>query len=65
MDNDLVLRLEFAAAKSATAEIETLHAPSVESREAHLTRPANSGQFKNGKFTVVVPHASAFRITLS
>jgi len=64
MENDLVLRLEFAAAKSAAVEIETLHAPSVESREAHVTRAANSGQLKNGKFTIVVPHASALRVTV-
>ena len=64
MENDLVLRLDFAAAQSATAEIETLHATSVESREAHITRPANSGQLAYGKFTVVVPHASALRITV-
>jgi hypothetical protein len=64
MENDLVLRLDFAAAKSAAVEIETLHAPSVESREAHITRAVNPGQLRNGKFTVVVPHASALRITV-
>jgi hypothetical protein len=64
MENDLALHLDFGAAKSAAVEIETLHAPSVESREAHITRAANSGQLKNGKFTVVVPHASALRVTV-
>jgi len=64
LDNDLALSLDFSAAKSAAVEIETLHAPAVESREAHITRTANSGQLKNGKFTAVVPHASALRVTV-
>jgi len=64
MENDLVLRLDFATAKSAAVEIETLHAPSLESREAHITRETNPGKLKNGKFTVVVPHASALRVTV-
>jgi hypothetical protein len=45
-------------------QIETLHAPSVESREAYITRAANSGRLKNGKVTVAVPHASALRVTV-
>ncbi len=64
LENDLALRLDFAAAKSGAVEIETLHAPSVESRQAHITRAATSGRLKNGKFTAVVPHASALRVTV-
>jgi hypothetical protein len=64
LENDLALRLDFGGARSAAVQIETLHAPSVESREAHITRPANSGQLKNGKVTVAVPRASALRVTV-
>jgi hypothetical protein len=64
MENDLALRLDFGAANSATVEIETLQAPSVESREAHIERRAKSGQLKNGKFTVIVPRASGLRLTV-
>ena len=64
LENDLALRLDFGGARSAAVQIEMLHAPSVESREAHLTRAANSGQLKNGKVTVAVPHASALRVTV-
>jgi hypothetical protein len=64
MENDLALRLDFGDAHAGSVEVETLHAPSVESREAHITRAANSGPLKNGKFTVVVPHASALRVTV-
>ena len=63
-DNDLALGLDFGAAKSQVVEIETLRAPSVESREAHITRAAKSGQLKSGKFTALVPRASGLRITV-
>ena len=64
MENDLALRLDFGAAKSGVVEIETLHAPSVQSREAHITRAAKSGQLENGKFTALVPRASGLRLTV-
>jgi len=62
-ENDLALNLDFGAVKSGTVEIETLHAPSVESREAHITQSATPGHLKNGKFNALVPHASGLRLT--
>jgi hypothetical protein len=62
--NDLSLRLDFAASKSGAVSIETLHAPSLESREAHITRAAKPERLQDGKVTVSVPHASGLRITL-
>jgi hypothetical protein len=62
MENDLALRLDFRAAKSEAVEIETLHAPSVQSREAHITRAANSGQLESGRFTALVSRASGLRL---
>lgn len=64
MENDLALRLDFGAARSGLVEIETLHAPSVESREAHITRAAKSGHLESGKFTALVPRASGLRLTV-
>jgi hypothetical protein len=64
MENDLALRLDFGDAHAGSVEVETLHAPSVESREAHIARAVTPGQLRNGKFTVVVPHASALRVTV-
>ena len=64
MENDLTLRLDFGVAKSGVVEIETLHAPSVQSREAHITRAAKSGQLENGKFTALVSRASGLRLTV-
>ncbi len=68
-ENDLALNLDFGipdfgAAKSGTVEIETLHAPSVDSREAHITRSATPGHLKNGKLNVLVPRASGLRLTV-
>jgi hypothetical protein len=63
-ENDLALKLDFGVAKSGTVEIESLHAPSVESREAHITRSTTPGHLKNGKFDVLVPHTSGLRLTV-
>ncbi len=62
--NDLALRLVFGAAKSGTVEIETLHAPSLESREAHITPAAKPERLKDAKVTLSVPRASGLRITV-
>jgi hypothetical protein len=62
--NDLALRLDFGAVKSGAAEIETLHAPSLESREAHITHAAKPERLKDGKVTASVPRASGLRITV-
>jgi len=62
--NDLAVNLDFGAAKSSSVEIEKLHAPSVESREAHITRSSAPGHLKNGKIDVQVPHASGLRLTV-
>lgn len=64
MENDLALRLDFVAAKSGAVEIETLHAPSVESREAQITRAAKPGQHEGGKFAALIPRASGLRLTV-
>ncbi len=61
---DLSLRLDFAVNKSGAVSIETLHAPSLESREAHITRAAKPERLQDGKVTVSAPHASGLRITL-
>jgi hypothetical protein len=64
MEHDLALRLDFGAVRNGTVEIDTLHAPSVDSREAHITRAAKSGRIKDGKFAALVPRASGVRVTV-
>lgn len=63
-DKDLELSLDFGSGRTGAMEAETLHAPALDSREAHITRSAHSGAWKNGKYSVVVPHASGLRLTL-
>jgi hypothetical protein len=60
---DLDLTLDFGAAKSGLVETETLQAPEMEAREAHITREPN-GALKQGRFTVTVPHSSGMRLTV-
>jgi hypothetical protein len=63
-EKDLVLTLDFGSGRAGSVETETLHAPALESREAHITPSAKSGPLKRGKYTVVVPHATGLRLTL-
>jgi len=61
---DLDLTLDFRAEHSGTVETETLHAPEMEAREAHITREPRHGALKQGRFAVTVPHASGLRVTV-
>jgi hypothetical protein len=63
-EKDLELTLDFGSGHSAAAEIETLHAPALDAREANITREAKGGALKQGKYTVKVPHASGMRVTV-
>jgi hypothetical protein len=61
---DLHLTLDFGTGKSGEVEAETLHAPALDSREAHITHAAKHGRATGGKYTVTVPHATGVRLTL-
>ena len=56
-EKDLDLTIDFGTGKSGVVETETLHAPSLESREAHITPSAKSGKLESGKFAVTDGHA--------
>jgi hypothetical protein len=64
-EKDLVLSVDFGSGRSGKVETETLHAPALDSREAHITRSATPDRLKDGRYSVVVPHATAVRLTLS
>lgn len=64
LEKDVEITLNFAG-KHGKVEIETLHAPAVDSREAHITRDAKSGHLKNGRYTVKLAHASGVRVTVA
>jgi hypothetical protein len=63
-ERDLELTLDFGAATNGTVETETLHAPAIETREAHITLDAKCGSLKQGRHTVMVPHSSGMRVTV-
>jgi hypothetical protein len=62
-DKDLELTLNFGNGKSGAVALETLHAPAIDSREAHIS-PGSADKLKGGNYTVAVKKASGMRITL-
>ncbi|HEX4757818.1 MAG TPA: hypothetical protein VH308_07540 [Terracidiphilus sp.] len=61
-EKDLDVTIDFGMEKAGVVETEMLHAPSLESREAHITL-GQTGNLKGGKFAFTVPHASGLRLT--
>jgi hypothetical protein len=62
---DLEVELDFGRDASGVVQAETLHAPGLDSREAHITTSTKSDSLKQGKYSVTVPHATGLRVTLS
>ncbi len=60
----LDVELDFGRAARGAITVELLHAPAVDSREAHITPAARRGALSGGTFTVPLPHASGVRITV-
>ena len=61
---DVTIQLDFGNVKTAKLEEETLHAPALDSREAHITHSPEPGSLQDGKYTVTLPHATALRLTV-
>jgi hypothetical protein len=61
---DLDLTLDFGAA-AGKVEIETLHAPALDSREAHIEKAGKASHLRGGRCKVTVPHASGIRVTVA
>jgi hypothetical protein len=62
---DLEVEFDFGRDASGAVQTETLHAPGLDSREAHITTSTKSDSLKQGKCFVTVPHATGLRVTLS
>jgi hypothetical protein len=62
---DLEVELDFGRHASGGVQAETLHAPALDSREAHITTSMKSESLKQGKCSVTVPQASGLRLTLT
>ena len=61
---DLELDLDFGRDASGVVQTETLHAPALDSREAHISTSTKTESLKQGKYSVTVPHATGLRLTL-
>lgn len=61
---DLEVEFDFGRDVSGTVETERLHAPALDSREAHITKSRKTDSLKQGKGSVIVPHATGLRLTL-
>jgi hypothetical protein len=64
-EQDLELHLDFGTQRTGAVQTETLHAPALDSREAHITRSPKSGHLQDGKYSVTVPHATGVCVTLA
>jgi len=63
--SDLEVELDFGRDTSGIVHTETLQAPALDSREAHITTSAKSDSLKRGKCSISVPHATGVRVTVS
>jgi hypothetical protein len=64
LEKDLAVSLDFGTGGSGEVQTEILHAPTPDSREAHITRSPTPGVVKEGEYSVAVPHATGLRLTL-
>ena len=62
---DLEVEVEFGRGMSGAVETETLHAPALDSREAHITTSTKTASLKQGKCSVIAPRATGLRLTLT
>lgn len=62
-ERDLELAIDFGAAHGAV-DMERLHAPAMDAREAHITAEPEHGRLRRGRFDIMVPHASGMRMTV-
>ncbi len=62
---DLEVELDFGRDASGVVQTETLHAPELDSREAHIITSTKTESLRQGKCSVIVAHATGSRLTLS
>jgi hypothetical protein len=61
---DLEVELDFGRDANGVVQTETLHAPGLDSRQAHITTSAKTDSLKQGKCSVSARHATGVRLTL-
>ncbi len=63
-EQNVEVDLNFGDRRTGAVEIKTLHAPALDSREAHITLSPEPGRVQAGKYTITVPHATGVCLTL-
>lgn len=63
LEKGVTVRLNLGGRKGKV-HVETLHAPAIDSRQAHITPASHAPQMKYGAVTITVPKASGVRLTL-
>jgi len=60
----LEVELDFGHGMSGAVETDMLHAPTLDSREAHIATSTKADSLQQGKCSVIVPRATGLRVTL-
>ena len=61
---DLEVELDFGRGVSGAVETEILHAPALDSREAHFTKSTKTDSLRQGRCSAIVPRATGLRLTV-
>jgi hypothetical protein len=61
---DLEVELDFGRSMGGVVKTETLQAPALDSREAHITTSTKIGSLKQGKCSVIISRATGLRLTV-
>jgi hypothetical protein len=64
LERDLEATLNFGSGKSGIVEVETLHAPSITSRDAQITSSGSAGNLRDGIYQITVRKASGVHLTV-
>jgi hypothetical protein len=62
---NLEVELDFGHGMNGAIETEALDAPALDSREARITASTKKDSLSQGKYSVVVPHATGLRLTVA
>jgi hypothetical protein len=61
---DLEVELDLGRDATGVVQTDTLNAPALDSREAHITTSTKADSLKQGKCAVIVPHTTGVRFTV-
>lgn len=64
-EQNLTVSLDFGAGRTGAVRTTTLHAPSLDSREAHISRSPEPGRLRDGRYKLTVPHGTGVCLTLT